>query len=302
MISMFEAICLVAVSCEHENSTISTEYGTGFFIHQSKYNTYVATCAHVVRSAFSCDKKVEVLVNGYSSIVKAHDQDSDVAILQVNQVLPKAIVLPIHSSARKDEQIQVIGMSALGSEREKREMLMLEGALVKESAWSISGGRKIPTWYIRLDDTEFKLRDGFSGAPVISKHEGHVVGIISHKAKSGVSGITVSSIVCNELWHTFSSEALTKTLTQAANMTVVTDFFGKDLETKKNAVLQKEISGKYSHLDVIISKINRLEKRILISGFETEKIDLESQVEQLREIKINLGKDIEELEKKLKIV
>lgn len=290
MTKEFDAICLVAVAPKGDRDSFAAEYGTGFFIHKNNSHTYVATCAHVVRSAWIEEKKIEILVNGNVSDISAYNQDADIALLQVNRTLPNSSILPISDSADEGECIRVMGMSALSSNREKRDMLTLNGSLVRESAWSISGVTKIPTWRMRLDDSDFKLQVGYSGAPVISVEKEGVIGVVSHKMKNGSTGIMVSSSVLKAMWNAFSPEPL---------------ICVKDVPTKSGRSTspllehyQNSLKDKAKQLETISQIINRIEKARLLETNVTVQISLEAQVEERKEMAQKIETEIDDLREK----
>lgn len=289
MTNRFDAICLVAVAHKDESVAFSKEYGTGFFIHENEWHTYIATCAHVVKSAYLDKESLEVFVNGSLSTITAYDQDADIAILQSNKVLSGSKILPISNRSNEGERIQIVGISALAGDRMKRGMLTLEGSLVRESAWSISGETKIPTWRIRLDDSDFKLQVGYSGAPVISVDQGSIIGMISHKMRDGSTGIMVSTSVLKSTWSDFSKELLMPSENTYAQQ-----------KSQKSASpllehYQKTLDDKNDQLEIINQIINRIEKARLYETSVATQISLEAQIEERKEISKKITLEINDL-------
>ncbi len=298
MDNMLDSVCLVTVSrVEDQNiSSSSTSYGTGFFVHNAGVYSYVVTCAHVIKDAYEEKQKYKVSIDEHTGEIEIYDEDTDIAVVRVN-ISKKISVLRLVSVTQEGEKIQVIGMSSLSKHRQKRDIIPLDGDLSKKTAWTISGKEKVSTWYLKLNNTDFRLQTGYSGAPVINKKNGCVVGIVSHKVPDGYAGIAVSAAMLKRIWKSLPEEIF------------INDFQFSDerVNTVSNhsatgqfmKYYQEQINGKHKQLSKNGEKRDKLEKARITEGSEKNKIDLDEEIEKCDELEKKLFEQIEEFAKKI---
>lgn|GEM_PF-3694797 len=294
MASTFDSVCLVAVAPMGEDaaSSSSSNFGTGFCVHRDERDTYVVTCAHVVENAYPTTQ-YQATVDGKLAIIEAYDRVADIAILRVESAKEYAL-LQLSDSATEGQKIQIVGMPPLTKYREKREFLALDGVLAKESGWSKAGEERIPTWYFKLDDPAFKLREGYSGSPVIDRETGYVVGIVSLQVKDGSMGIAISISRLKSLWRNHPDCLFKPHLSISRGKEPPSPYLTLKLKRLESEIAdQQEI---YSQTKEILRRLN---KRLIVSSSERERIDLESQIQEQKIVQEEIGISLLKLEESI---
>jgi hypothetical protein len=176
--------------------------GTGFVIYQTQDLSYVLTCAHVLAYP-------ETRVNEHYANVIVRGQDwLDIAVLEVKGLETKTplklgIVNEIGCS------IKIPGIVKLQSSKDDLALRPLNGVL-GEPLYPMSnlGQALVQAWDLRINEGEYLLREGYSGAPVIDTETGNAIAIVSHKAERGEKGIAISIQMVQELWGNFPKALL----------------------------------------------------------------------------------------------
>ena len=298
MENTLDSVCLVAISpIEEKNpSSSSINYGTGFFVQDDGAYSYVVTCAHVVKDAYEEKQKYQVSIDEHTGEIEIYDEDTDIAVVRVD--ISKTIsVLRLVSVAQEGERIQVIGMSSLSKHRQKRDIIPLDGNLSKKTAWTVSGKEKVSTWYLKLNNADFRLQTGYSGAPVINKENGYVVGIVSHKVPDGYAGIAVSAAMLKRIWKSLPEEIFIDDV-QVSDQRVTT-VNNHSAAGQFAKYYQEQINGKHKQLTKISEKRDKLENVRITESSEKIKIDLDEEIEKCKELEKKLLKEIEEFSKKI---
>ncbi|WP_346294247.1 serine protease [Sphaerothrix gracilis] len=288
-----ECICLVTIKAleDQASGSVEIEFGTGFFIYENSTFMYAITCAHVVEKAQEQAEKYQILVNGETAFLEAYSLDADIAVLKVNTA-KEYPMLQLSDSAYKEQKVRIIGIPPFDKRRERRELIALDGILSKSSKWFMSGRNKVPIWYLALDDPEFRLKPGFSGAPVVDQATSNVVGILSIQIKDGHRGIAICTSSIKLIWEQLPKEVFVESpLSDLRDQSLVTEF--------QLSLLKDEIVSKKSELEQVNQIISRLRKRNLFSANEREKIDLESHIRDLESQKIDLVNALVKLETEL---
>jgi hypothetical protein len=157
----------------------------------------VLTCAHVLAYP-------ENRVNEHYANVIVRGQDwLDIAVLEVKGLETKTplklgIVNEIGCS------IKIPGIVKLQSSKDDLALRPLNGVL-GEPLYPMSnlGQTLVQAWDLRINEGEYLLREGYSGAPVIDTETGNAIAIVSHKAEKGEKGIAISIQMVQELWSNF---------------------------------------------------------------------------------------------------
>ena len=290
MASTFDSVCLVAVAPIGEDaaSSSSSNFGTGFCVHRDERDTYVVTCAHVVENAYPTTQ-YQATVDGKLAIIEAYDRVADIAVLRVESAKEYAL-LQFSDSATEGQKIQIVGMPPLTKYREKREFLALDGVLAKKSGWSRAGEERIPTWYLKLDEPDFKLREGYSGSPVIDRATERVIGIVSLQVKDGYMGIAVAVSVLKQVWRNCPL-FLPK---QPSIMSPKEESFREE-PFKVFSLKSKKKREEASH-ETLSKKLDCLRESRDTTNDDAKKFDLSAQIEKLENDLEVIANKIQELE------
>lgn len=168
----------------------STQFGTGFvFYREEGQQTYVLTCAHVVKSVGK-----PLIVNGNpADVVIYGDNHLDLAILQVDG-LENISILNLNITETQGLPFITSGHLpitwCIGD---------VTGNLEEKTDKPINRGqRRIKVWYLKITGDK-ELDEGFSGAPVFDETSRSVIGIITHKLP-GNKGLAICVSAIQELW------------------------------------------------------------------------------------------------------
>ncbi len=169
--NLLDAIILVTSS----DNNHSGNFGTGFVIHQYEQKTYVLTCAHVV-SKLGGEYKVKAA--GHPAEVEAlGDEDGcDLAVLSVRDRLNKLPSLKLSAVDADAREFIAVGFSTDDTKIRRIEEIRgkLDGRKIRENT------ERDRTWNLYIsDNSEYALKADYSGAPVIDKMSGYVVGVFS---------------------------------------------------------------------------------------------------------------------------
>jgi len=171
-------------------------FGTGFVIHQDRGSTYLLTCAHVVANVGGTNTTIKA--NDIAATVIASDAENgfDLAVLRVDKQLeipPLCLCI--------SEQIDCSFITAGYYMYEKlKVMKQVKGVLrnvVRLRSTSLESS--CTAWQLEIDGDDC-LEHGHSGAPVVNKESGKVLGVISHREGQGQKGLAISVAVLQKIW------------------------------------------------------------------------------------------------------
>jgi Trypsin-like peptidase domain len=178
--------------------------GTGFIVHQDKRVVYVLTCDHVVAKIESGNS---IEVDGIQGCLLASgsQQNLDLAVLEVPGFLSRT-PLPLDPTGLEGDEFIIKGFYEADSNRTNL-LREVQGYLgPPEASVRSKDGEDILVWDLHLREGDI-LEHGYSGAPVIHKETGCVMGVVSHKVVNGRGlAISISSIM--KIWPDMPLELL----------------------------------------------------------------------------------------------
>lgn len=166
--------------------------GTGFAIHREQDQTYLLTCAHVVKDLGGEDS---ILVNGISSTVLALGKVNgfDLALLEVEGLSNLPLLKPITLSDTDKRTIKIAGYY-LYSDNNQHSCKTLEGICYKTGN-VVQQIEKLLESAAVLElqmSQENQLKAGYSGSPVVDQETGYVLGVVTHLEEDGKIGRAIS--------------------------------------------------------------------------------------------------------------
>lgn len=171
-------------------------FGTGFVIYCDEQAAFIITCQHVVRDV----GKEHVYIEGHPATVVTSGVEGetadDMVVLRVEglQHLPP---LPLSICGQQGLDFDTAGY-CLYNKQYKLERL--QGMLGKE-VWLQSRGQTDRTraWELSMAEGS-TLQRGYSGAPIVERTYGLVLGIATHKEGQGQAGMAISIEVLQKIW------------------------------------------------------------------------------------------------------
>jgi hypothetical protein len=180
---------LVVASSEAE----STVFGTAFVVRTTKTFDTVVTCAHVVRDV----TPRSILVGGRkATVVTIGDSDAiDLAVLRIqNDGQSIALRLAYHPTTGDD--CTIIAFSELAKAAGLETIPATIG--VSRPIAQRRTGEHASAWELTL--LEHELLPGNSGAPVIDRATGFVVGVLSHRLGQTHTGLALATENLKLIW------------------------------------------------------------------------------------------------------
>ena len=122
-------------------------------------------------------------------------ETKDQAIIKIDAIL-NSPVLQLQATAKPNASIIVEGFQQFGQNFLLRP---LRGFLAGMISLESKNGVRVSAWDILVEDN-FTLQKGYSGAPVIDKSTGNVLGLVSHRVGDGDRGIAISFDALHTFW------------------------------------------------------------------------------------------------------
>jgi Trypsin-like peptidase domain len=185
------------------------DFGTGFVIDREGDNTYVLTCAHVVRDVGG---KEQVVAGGIPAIAIASGEEIgfDLALLQV-QGLENQPCLGLRLHAETNQKFKVAGFYQFDP-KSPPALRMIRGTLGEAiQLASRDGSDRINGWDLKIEG-DYYLQPGYSGSPVIDITNGCVLGIVTHQIGKGEKGLAISIEALAKIWLERYSDLIIKSL------------------------------------------------------------------------------------------
>lgn len=153
-------------------------FGTGFIIHQDEHAAYLLTCKHVVKNVGG----VQTVKAGDISatvIVSGEMDGPDLAVLRIEGLLDKP-TLNLYAFGKIGSPFVTAGFQEFVNNDKSLSIRPIRGTLGEEIGLEYRNkvGR-IMAWELKINSDYF-LKPGYSGAPVIDEVNGYVLGVISH--------------------------------------------------------------------------------------------------------------------------
>ena len=179
-------------------------FGTGFIFWKDTNSTYAITCAHVI-DALGGPNNIYVKEFEAQIVVCGDPKGAqDVAVIRIEGIIP-AEPLPLGAPVSSNSHCISIGYQNFGTLHLIRPLeIRLGHSIAIEQTKNYA---RVSGWdVIILDD--YKLQNGYSGSPIISKDTNRVIGILSHRIGTGEKGIGISLEVVKEVWADIPAELI----------------------------------------------------------------------------------------------
>ncbi|NET40657.1 GUN4 domain-containing protein [Okeania sp. SIO2B3] len=272
-----KSIVLITSTNERKANVI----GTGFPFYKEQSSTYLLTCAHVVNDVGG---KESVLVNNIQAKVVAIGNITgfDLAVLRVENLNNISPFQLINLSQGKNRKFQIAGHYLYGAEK-KRSLQILDGVLGKKS-FLTQNNQKVIAWQLLINQSD-RLRQGYSGAPVVDVETGYVLGIATNMEKDGAEGLAISIEALKHIWPkmplAISQQLQTEAYTSTDSKENDTPVQGQDeaVESTPNSIptLPKELSQEdYIYLKNLLAsgrwrQANEITRKIVLKAVKGEK-------------------------------
>lgn len=176
-------------------SASSSNFGTGFVIHQDENTTYVLTCAHVVENAGGIE---HVRIMNLNTSLGPSDLEYDLAVLKV-EGLKDLKPLTLQASGKTDMPFIVMGFFR---DADKKFVLQPLHGVLSDSIYLMSElqQRRVNAWNLKIEDSYSYLQKGYSGSPVFDKTQNTVFAVASHKQAHGKKGRAISIDCLAQIW------------------------------------------------------------------------------------------------------
>jgi len=169
--------------------------GTGFVIYQDKGGSYIVTTEHIV------DYTLNPIVNGYENVEIINiDKRLNLAILYVQGLYSE--VLELQDKDFVNRGVELLGYSRFTNLENRKEIM--EAKIVSNFLNITDEDGSIYTAWkiIAYDGYEFDRAS--SGAPIISKESGMLIGIFSNKGRANEGYVTSIQYLQNLIDNNFS--------------------------------------------------------------------------------------------------
>ncbi|MGD1700796.1 trypsin-like peptidase domain-containing protein [Dapis sp. BLCC M229] len=191
-----ESIVLISSVDERKKNVI----GTGFPFYREKNYTYLLTCAHVVQDVGGQEN---ILVNNIpAKIVAIGDtRGFDLAVLRVEGLLELPLLQLTSLSEAENINFQIAGYYLYGEEKKYIQETVYGTLDKKVLATQIveNYSENITVWKLLINQND-RLRKGYSGAPVVDKKTGFVLGIATNMEAEGTVGRAISTEALSKIW------------------------------------------------------------------------------------------------------
>ena len=139
-----------------------------------------------------------LLVDGISPEVVAMGdiQGFDLAVLRVEN-LNNPLLQLISLSEAENKKFHIPGNYLYGEEK-KRRLKIVEGVVGKKS-FLTQHNQRVIAWEL-LINSDYRLRKGYSGAPVVDWGTGDVLGVATNMEKDGEEGLAISVEALINIW------------------------------------------------------------------------------------------------------
>ena len=159
-------------------SVSNNSFGTGFVIDSNEKGVYILTCQHVLD-----DVETPVVENVLAKVI-ARGEFIDMAVLYVSKLQLKS--LPLQTIECDSLDVEVIGFSTFNKTLTQKKHIK---ATLYEESIELHSKEDDSFYNVR----KIKANDGFnfdrgnSGSPVICKHTGNVIAMVSNKEGSDLA-------------------------------------------------------------------------------------------------------------------
>jgi hypothetical protein len=181
--------------------------GTGFVIYRDERqnSTYLLTCNHVVDDVGGPDV-LKINDRHAASRVVFDDaaQGFDLAVLRVKRLLDIQ-PLNLDVSGEKGQNFTTAGFYSVST---KYLAQRLKGILDEQVRMQSNRFGRGAAWYVKIENGDYSLQRGYSGAPVVDEKSHRVLGVMSLRQGKGERGLAISIEVLPKIWLEMPPELL----------------------------------------------------------------------------------------------
>ncbi|HUZ38427.1 MAG TPA: AAA family ATPase [Streptosporangiaceae bacterium] len=181
-----------------------SRFGSGFVIARDA-DTYIVTCAHVVRDVGGPDK---VTIEGQPATVVALAPEDwpDLAVLRTGAA-EGVPTLAVSVGGARGDTFESAGFQQYSGQHLIRRV---SGQLGDQLGLATKGREERIRAFELLLAGEARLQSGYSGSPVVARRTGAVIAVISHREGAGAKGLGVTVDALRLIWPDFDQLLLTK--------------------------------------------------------------------------------------------
>ena len=238
-------------------------FGTGFVVHRQAQETFVITCAHVIRKVGGPE---QISIYGHAATQRASGDPDQIDVAVVSVVgLAERPLLSLSLTGAAGDPFLTAGFQFF----DQRYLLRpLRGTLGVETRLDLRDQEAgIAAWDLRIADDAFDLRPGYSGSPVINPEHGGVLGVVSHKSGDR-QGLAISSAALQHLWRD-----LPDGIFAVRN--------APDVPLSRSAALKRQILT--ADLDDLLQKYEAAHAQLRSTLSEVDKITIKNRIRRLEQ-------------------
>ena len=229
-----KSVVLVTSQSEKES-----QFGSGFVVHCDDDDTYLITCAHVVRDVGGSE---QVRVGKKNAVVVAlgNSRGCDLAVIKVSGRLQK-IPLKLSIATAAGRQITIAGYSQ--NETKMKTLRNILGRLGEKVTLEFEGEQTI-AWDIEIDEgSRHSLKPGYSGSPVIDIESGKVIAVTFECEGVGKQGKAIAVEEITNIWQDIPSSLLQEELDSLSSKIAVERSRIEQLSTPIEQIEKSLIEG-----------------------------------------------------------
>lgn len=254
--------------------------GTGFVIHHDERISYVLTCAHIVAEVGGSGK---VKVDGHlAKEVASRDRyGCDLAVLAVKDGLTKLPILKLGAVGEEGKEFTISGyFNSAGTRR----LEPMNGKLGTTGLINQEGDRTL-SWNLEIsEDSKHKLKDGYSGSPVVDKGSGYVLGVVSQRTGER-DGLAISIEALEKVWQEMPEDIIIyqKLVNQSpmSKTGLHSDKPGKWLQDNINRI-HKDIDIEKDRDKYLTDQIAGINKELAMLPIGNQKRAIERELEEVK--------------------
>jgi hypothetical protein len=270
--------------------------GTGFLFHQDVEAAYVLTCNHVA-TKIGDGNPIEVDGKEGLKVVSGYEQGLDVVVLKVPGLLNRAPFL-LSSMGREGDEFVIKGFYEVDARtivlREVQGVLGAPKASIRSE-----DGEDISIWDLHLGSGD-TLQSGYSGAPVIRKHTGCVLGIVSHETAGNGKGLAISIASLAKIWPEIPDSLLhnlkISTLESDSEIDESKKMTDQDpYRELKLKLAQKDIESAKHQEEYLSEEIDAIIEELALLRGASDRLKVKRQKDQLEKQRSNIRAQLKEL-------
>jgi hypothetical protein len=208
-------------------------YGTGFVIYKDESSTYLVTCKHVVDDVGG-PEELKADNNPVTEITfDAAEHGFDLSVLRGEGMVERECLWPNIIFGEEGRSLYTVGYHSITNITLAQD---LKVTLHKWINWRSDKFGDCAAWYLKIDDPEYNLEPGYSGAPVVDVRSGSVIGVISIR-QGEKKGLAISIEALQKIWPTMPTDLFLLLTEPVMNLKNELDAFkkvvtGQDTQTR----------------------------------------------------------------------